>query len=353
MAKAGNGRDAFDDALRRRLGAAPLAPGPECLDAEMLAAFYERTLDREGRARCEAHLADCARCEAALGALARADVPAAGAPGRWAWTWVPGWRIAVPALAAALVVAVAVARMRSNVAIAPPEQLASARGEVHRAQEAAPMAPSGAAGAAGGSRAASAPAAVPAAKAQSRATPPHRMAALAKEKTTVRETFASASGLAASAPTVGNAIVAEGAPAGTGAPIAAPAVGAAMGGTVGMAAGAHPFIVRAPDGIARWHVRSGDQIDYTPDGVNFYGSTTGVAAPLTSGSAPTTSVCWMVGRAGTVIRTTDGTHWTKLASPTPSDLTRITAENADVATVYASDGRAWATADGGRTWSLK
>jgi hypothetical protein len=375
VTRTGNGGDAFDAALRRRLGSGAFESTPACLVAELLAAYYERTLDGDARERCDAHLADCARCQAALGALARADAGAAVAGRRWVPAWSTGWRIAVPALAAALVLAVAVARMRTNVAVAPPEELASARlaemrlQQAARAREAAlapPAAPPTVSELAMNEAARARPPGAAEAKTESRTVNPQRMAAMAKERATIRQMIASsAPGSVAGVPTVNNTEVAQapvvGAPgaggrtpaAGGQAPANAAAAGAAVGGMAGLAAVAPQFIVRAPDAVARWHVRAGDQIDYTPNGLDFYGSTTGVAAPLVAGSAPSTTVCWMVGRAGTVIRTTDGTHWTRLTSPTGFDLTSVSAENADAATVTDLNSRAYATSDGGRTWAPK
>src|SRR5262249_3231843 len=55
-----------------------------------------------------------------------------------------------------------------------------------------------------------------------------------------------------------------------------------------------------------WRI-SGTVLQHSPDG----GSTwdvvaTGVTSPLTAVSAPSSAVCWVVGRSGVVLRTTDG-----------------------------------------------
>jgi photosystem II stability/assembly factor-like uncharacterized protein len=74
------------------------------------------------------------------------------------------------------------------------------------------------------------------------------------------------------------------------------------------------------------------------------------AAALLAGSAPSTTVCWVVGRAGVVLRTTDGEHWTRFSFPFAVDLVGVKAADGAHATVTAADGRAFATADGGETW---
>ena len=70
------------------------------------------------------------------------------------------------------------------------------------------------------------------------------------------------------------------------------------------------------------------------------------------------TVCWVAGRNGSIARTTDGERWERIAPPAQGaangaalpDLTGITARDAQSATITASDGRKFSTADGGRTW---
>jgi photosystem II stability/assembly factor-like uncharacterized protein len=77
-----------------------------------------------------------------------------------------------------------------------------------------------------------------------------------------------------------------------------------------------------------------------------------------AGAAASDTSCWIVGRDGSVARTTDGEHWEKIASPPLSadasgkwpDWTGITTSNAQTATITASDQRRYATQDGGKTW---
>jgi photosystem II stability/assembly factor-like uncharacterized protein len=58
----------------------------------------------------------------------------------------------------------------------------------------------------------------------------------------------------------------------------------------------------------------------------------------------------MVGRAGTVLRSTDHQTWQRLNVPESVDLSRVTASDALSATVVTSDGRTFSTSDGGMTW---
>jgi len=77
---------------------------------------------------------------------------------------------------------------------------------------------------------------------------------------------------------------------------------------------------------------------------------TGIAAVLTAGAAPTTTVCWVVGRGGVVLLTTDGRTWRRVAFPEMTDLSAVRATDARTASVSTADGRIFSTSDGGATW---
>jgi Photosynthesis system II assembly factor YCF48 len=74
---------------------------------------------------------------------------------------------------------------------------------------------------------------------------------------------------------------------------------------------------------------------------------------FTSIAAPAAAVCWLVGRGGIVLLTTDGAHWQTIAPPAPVDFVQVVAENASSATVTTSDGRSFQTRDGGKHWLPK
>jgi photosystem II stability/assembly factor-like uncharacterized protein len=79
---------------------------------------------------------------------------------------------------------------------------------------------------------------------------------------------------------------------------------------------------------------------------------TGATTDLTAGSSPSTDVCWLVGRVGLVLRTTDaGRQWERAPFPETVDITAVAASNALNATVTSADGRRFQTTDGGRTWA--
>ncbi|MEP6919243.1 MAG: glycosyl hydrolase, partial [Acidobacteriota bacterium] len=58
-----------------------------------------------------------------------------------------------------------------------------------------------------------------------------------------------------------------------------------------------------------------------------------------------------VGRAGTVLLSSDGASWRIRPFPAGVDLVSVRATDANIATVTATDGRRFSTADGGLTWS--
>src|SRR5271157_872980 len=65
----------FDRALARHLRSA--SPDAACPDAEVLAAYHERSLSLEEMARWKAHIASCLRCQEALALLEQTDSVAA------------------------------------------------------------------------------------------------------------------------------------------------------------------------------------------------------------------------------------------------------------------------------------
>jgi hypothetical protein len=100
--------DAMAGLLKRTL-ARDAGAGNSCLDPEILAAYFERSLEAGETAHVELHLSECARCREQLAALGRAEeaapAPVAQAPRhlpRASWLW--DWRWLAP-VAAVLVIA--------------------------------------------------------------------------------------------------------------------------------------------------------------------------------------------------------------------------------------------------------
>jgi photosystem II stability/assembly factor-like uncharacterized protein len=109
--------------------------------------------------------------------------------------------------------------------------------------------------------------------------------------------------------------------------------------------------VVSPEPAVRWRVRGGTTVERSTDG----GATwTPASAPaetmLAAGSAPSSLVCWLAGRAGMVLRTLDGERFEAVSTPAVVDLVAIRAEDALRAAVTAADGRVFTTTDGGASW---
>jgi len=102
--------DAMAGLLKRNL-AGDASTGKDCLGPDILAAYFERSLDAGEIARVELHLSGCARCREQLAALGRAE-EAAGTPApqrprdepRTSWIW--DWRWLAPVAAVLILTAV-------------------------------------------------------------------------------------------------------------------------------------------------------------------------------------------------------------------------------------------------------
>jgi hypothetical protein len=139
-------RAAMDGLIRRSL-AQKAGAAENCLGPATLAAYYERSLDAQEMASCDAHVSQCAACRELLALMARAEEeprPAAGARHGWLWDW----RWLATAAAAMLVLTVwgvrrtETTRMGSRpaneplVAMSHPEQAPETRAAAPSAQEA-------------------------------------------------------------------------------------------------------------------------------------------------------------------------------------------------------------------------
>jgi hypothetical protein len=114
-----------------------------------------------------------------------------------------------------------------------------------------------------------------------------------------------------------------------------------------------PHLIAAPGGNFIWRVGPAGRIEQSTDaGATWKLQSSGVAAGLSSGSAPSDAVCWVTGAAGTILLTIDGGgHWTKLVSPLASNIGGILAVDALQATIWdATHGNTFVTSDGGLTW---
>jgi hypothetical protein len=113
-------------------------------------------------------------------------------------------------------------------------------------------------------------------------------------------------------------------------------------------------LILTPGGTVLWRLRAGGKIERSTDrGITWTPQNTGAKLELLAGSAPSDAVCWLAGRAGTILRTTDGGgYWSKVVSPITGDVGGIRAEDAQHATIFgAGNNTRFATSDGGATWT--
>jgi hypothetical protein len=366
----------FRDALRRTAA----MPASSCIDAETLAAWADGSLPLSHRAALESHAASCERCQALIAAMTRTAPPAA--PQRRWWRSI-GWLVPVGAAAAALVLWIAVPEHQP--ARPAPAPRGSAESQVAQTAPALPPPPSspesraprgqvdvpaidqteprqrarsepGSAMRAEQSRAAAAgadqspsPEAAALGIAPFTASKDERAGARGAQANDLSEARAGASpGAGASGstsdPTSPQARLTEaGAPRATLNAVARPAVQDAAKTTAAV-------VIVSPDANVRWRI-NGTNVERSGDaGATWQMQSTGASAALTAGAAPSRTVCWMIGAAGTVTLSIDGRSWQRLAFPEPIDLRAVRASDAAHAVVTAVDGRTFATIDGGRTW---
>jgi hypothetical protein len=117
-------------------------------------------------------------------------------------------------------------------------------------------------------------------------------------------------------------------------------------------AGAWPVRVAAPGGRVVWRAGAGGEIEKSADGgATWTPQPSGVSTELLAGTALSEKICWIVGRNGTVLRTTDGERWVKLPFPSHGDLGSVTPTDAHIAVVWVVQEKiTYATFDGGNTW---
>jgi hypothetical protein len=371
------------DALRART---TTSPPQECLDAETAAAWVDEALAPQERAAVEAHAADCASCQALLAALARTAPP----PTR-SWWRMPalGWLVPLTAAAAALVIWINVPfRARS----APPGRGMTVRTEPLTS---APLT--------------QAPAGAPLESARdARAKPPVERRAAAKpvdkiapEKVAptfdapqgesprvparleavqdpARESTAPAAGrgkVAANALSAAES-AAKTAPTPTTPPSPSPTAPAAQSATATTTTAASSAatlrfgdraagrlmlestalqtpIVSTSSPNSRWRILAGGGVQHSTDGgATWHSEPTGITVTLTAGASPSPTVCWLVGPGGIVLLSNGNRPWQRLTFPEAIDLISIAAADDKRATVTTSDGRAFATTDGGAAWTL-
>jgi hypothetical protein len=336
-----------------------------CLDAETLAAWLDGGLSGAPLETAQAHVADCGRCQALVGTLARINsvVPPVDL-GRAERRWLP-WL--VPLTAAAAAVALWIAVPHNKDAGLPPQTEVQGPAAESKARAPAtlddrPLAPASGkkedqtAQASQTSkddgrrpaRIASGDASTSEGAGKSPVRPPApevRKDARGSEVDNLRRQPAPSSEITPS-------VSAGAAPAGPAAaaappPLAAPAA-RARSAERGSDTGAIEIV--SPDAAIRWRIAGSTVQRSTSGGASWEAVPTGFAAEISAGAAPSASVCWLVGRGGIVLLSTDGRGWRRVAFPETTDLSAVRATDARTASVSTADGRTFSTIDGGVTW---
>ncbi len=352
-----------------------------CIDAETLAAWADSGLSKSDAAAVETHLADCERCTAMLATFTRTIPETPVAQSLWT-RWHLRWL--VPAATAATVAALWVLVPRpdsSQMTIGPApttesQAQSSADSATYAPQPAAPAekkeqeSPAtttqanpadtfarrgespGAPRQLADEQRADADAAAkrlqqaPLNETIAVAPPPAREIDRAEE----RAADARSERFSAPAPSV------NAAPAAAACPAPAAELGAAS--AARSRAIASPdrdftlmFEVVSPDPTRRWRVVSTGQVERsTNGGARWERATLPEAATLTGGSSPSASVCWLVGRSGSIYVTTDGLRFVRVPFPDRTDFVSIQASDGRRATVVTIDGRTMRTEDQGASW---
>ena len=357
-----------------------------CLDAETLAAWLDGGLDAAAVAAAEAHVSNCDRCQALVATVMKtlpAEAAAAPAGGRL-WRW---WLAPIAAATAAVVIwAVVPQRSMDMVSVqesrppvvatepaSPPEfapqpasppatapQASGARDNAQqplRAEPVTPPAPRRAQEFADASkrpaetdrlaanREARADAVAPAAPPAEALPPPAAVPLPAAVPPREAAPSPAAAPRAAAAET---ALAREEKAADRAAPVAGAPAQPEMQKRMQQA---ELLEVVSPDRARRWRVAADQSVERTEDGGRTWRQVRSAQGDtITAGDAASPTVCWIVGRNGLVLLTTDGSRFTRIAFPAQADLTGVTAINARTATVVTADGRTFRTDDGGATW---
>jgi hypothetical protein len=348
-------RDRSIERLLHRAIESQEQPGPDCLDAETLAALVDAGLSAPERRAAESHVADCHRCQAVTAAIIQdsrassADLSVHEAQSWWQTRRALNWLI--PAMAGATAIALWVAI---------PGQRGGAPNQAERPNQAVAEPPGSAV---------AVPAQPNAAPVDTllKATPPARednqVDVNAKEAATSSPSSLDAPPAAADASAesdqrlVGRQegardLLRDAAPAASSPPAEASASLSAARAALAPIAAA--FEVTSPDPRYVWRIGPGALVQHSDDGgATWTTQETGAPGPWTAGSSPSPQVCWLVGPSGTVLRSSDGgRQWQPTSFPeAATDLVGVGAVNALTATVTLADGRRLSTSDGGLTWT--
>jgi hypothetical protein len=109
--------------------------------------------------------------------------------------------------------------------------------------------------------------------------------------------------------------------------------------------------IASPDPMSRWRVVGAGQVERsTNGGARWETAKLPESATLIAGSSPSPSICWLVGRTGSIYVTIDGLRFVRVPFPDRADFVSIQATDGRRATVVTIDGRTMRTDDQGASW---
>lgn len=112
-------------------------------------------------------------------------------------------------------------------------------------------------------------------------------------------------------------------------------------------------MIQTPDASVQYRIQGAGVVERSKDGgATWQGQRVKANAEILAGAAPSENVCWLVGRGGVILMTSDGKKWKRIPSPAVVDFVGVTASDASFATVTAVDGQKFSTQNGGMTWQL-
>jgi hypothetical protein len=327
-----------------------------CLDAEMLAAWADDNLPGPMRATVESHAASCPRCQSMLAAFVRtAEVASAlnrePAPTRLWISRVARWAAPLTAAAAVAVVLWAVMprvvqdpqpESQPVVAVPAPTELEAPKQTAAAQPADAPMQEKSEFRQSAGARRDQSKDAQKRVAAERDQLTRERAETNKLARADAREPMRAQTPPPPAPPTTIQAAQRSSEPA------RLADRGGALAESIVVAA---PIEIGSPDPKFRWRIVKGNVVEQSNDGgMTWLNPTTHLNVVLLSGSAPSPTVCWIVGSRGTVLLTTDGRVWQRVAFPETVDLVSVKATTADAASVTTVDGRLFVTSDGGRVW---
>lgn len=327
--------------LRQSPPTASSAETPECLDAETMAAWADGELSGAALTRAESHVASCARCQSIAAALLRSEPPpsvAERSPRRWF-----AWLVPLTAAATAIAIWVAVPHDSERTAPAPMVSDAVTPQPASPTDVPSPSAQSPSQGFA-----------TPAPRPQERR---ERAPATAESPQRLETAPPSTAQAKAAEPAAAGALSdAQARAASSPAAPSTPSPAASLNETITLArapdANAGVRLIASPDSTRRWRL-AGTVVEYSTDDGSTWTDVFTARAPLTAGTSPSSSICWIVGRNGVVLRTLDGRSFSVIPVPETVDLTTVGATEADVAAITAADGRVFSTVNGGQSWTVR